>query len=112
MRILFLALLLQSSMVLPPRIAMENPSAVSPIPPKIAKDYGNFWTRFLAGKDDAKLEKDLDNVLKKQKTFDPALVIQGYIRLYSHDDVAARQKFRQALTINPKNRVALYYLAE
>jgi len=112
MTIFFFALLLQSSMVLPPRLAMENPSAVSPIPPKIAKDYGNFWARFVAGKDDAKLENDLDKILKKQKTFDPALVIQGYIRLYSHDDMAARQKFRQALMINPKNRIAVYYLAE
>jgi tetratricopeptide (TPR) repeat protein len=91
---------------------MENPSAVAQVPPKLAKDYAKFWTRFLAANDDPKLEKDLDNLLKKQKMFDPALVIEGYIRLYARDDAAARQKFSQALAINSKNRIALYYLAE
>lgn len=91
---------------------MENPATVSQVPAKIARDYASFWARFVAGKDDAKLAKDLDSLLKKQKTFDPALVIQGYLRLYAHDDAAARQRFMQALGVNPKNWIAVYYLGE
>ncbi|HEY2384704.1 MAG TPA: S-layer homology domain-containing protein [Terriglobia bacterium] len=109
---LLIALVLQSSLLLPPRTALENPAAVSQIPPKLAKDYASLWARFVAGKEDAKLEKDLDKLLKKQKTFDPALLLQGYIRLYAHDEAAASQKFMQAVAINPKNRIAVYYLAE
>ncbi|HLH31246.1 MAG TPA: S-layer homology domain-containing protein [Terriglobia bacterium] len=111
MTAVLLTLILQS-LVLPPRTAMENPAAVSQVPPKIAKDYSAMWARFLAGKDDPKLEKDLDNLTKKQKTFDAAPVIEGYIRLYGRDDATAQQKFNQALAMNPRNRIALYYLAE
>jgi len=91
---------------------MENPAAVSEVPRKLAKDYTDLWKRFVAGKNDAKTEKDLDNLLKKQKKFDPALTIEGYLHLYSHDTAGARQKFLAAFTINPKNRIAVYYLAE
>lgn len=107
-----IALLLQSLLLLPPRTAMENPAAVSQVPPKIKNDYDKMWTRFLTGKEDEKLVKGLDNFFKKQKTFDPALMVEGYIALYKGDDAAARQKFTQALTLNPNNRIALYYLAE
>jgi len=112
MTALLVALLLQSSLLLPPRAAMENPVAVSPAPPKLARDYAALWARFLAGNSDDRLEKDLDNFSKKQKTFDPALVIAGYIRLYLRDYMGASQKFTQAVAINPKNRIAVYYLAE
>jgi tetratricopeptide (TPR) repeat protein len=107
-----LALLFQSSVLMPPRAAMENPAAVSQVPPKLAKDYAALWMRFVAGKDDAKLEKDLDKLLKKQTKFDPALTIEGYLHLYSHDDAGASQRFMAAFAINPKNRIAVYYLAE
>jgi S-layer homology domain len=109
---LLVALLLQSSLLLPPRTAMENPSAVSPVPAKIVKDYDRLWERFLSGKEDAKLVKDLDSFSKKQKNFDSPLLIQAYISLYVGDDMAARQRLTQVLSINPKNRIALYYLAE
>lgn len=112
MTAVLLAIFLQSSLLLPPRTAMENPADVSQVPAKIVKDYSALWARFIAGTDDVRLEKDLDNLLKKQKTFDPALVIEGYLRLYSHDDMVARQRFMQALAINPKNRIAVFYLAE
>jgi tetratricopeptide (TPR) repeat protein len=107
-----LTLLLQSALLLPPRTAMENPAAVSQVPPKLAKDYAALWMRFVAGKDDGKLEKDLDKLLKKQTKFDPALTIEGYLHLYSHDDAGATQRFMAAFAINPKNRIAVYYLAE
>jgi tetratricopeptide (TPR) repeat protein len=112
MNIIFLTLLLQSSLLLPPRFAVENPASVSPVPKKLQKDYDKLWMRFLSAKDDAKLLKDLDKFLQKQKTFDPAWMIQGYLALYKGDDIAARGKFVQALGVNSNNRIALYYLAE
>src|SRR5262245_6615712 len=112
MNIIFLTLMLQSSFVLPPRAGLENPAAVSPIPKKLQKDYVKMWTRFLSAKDDAKLVKDLDKLLQKQRTFDPAWMIGGYLALYRGDDMAARGKFIQALGANPANRIAIYYLAE
>jgi tetratricopeptide (TPR) repeat protein len=112
MNAFLIALVLQSLLLLPPRTAVENPAAVSQVPQKLKKDYDKIWTRFLTGKEDAKLVKDLDKLLKKEKTFDPAWVMEGYVELYRGDDTAARQKFTQALTLNAKNRIALYYLAE
>jgi tetratricopeptide (TPR) repeat protein len=112
MNLLLLTLLLQSSMLLPPRTAVENPKAVSPVPIKLQKDYDKLWTRFVTAKDDAKLLKDLDKLLKKQKTLDAAWTIQGYVSLYKGDKATAWDKFQQALSVNPKNRIAISYLAE
>jgi tetratricopeptide (TPR) repeat protein len=112
MNALFLALLLQSSLVLPPRAAVENPATVSQVPAKLKKDYDKMWGRFISAKEDAKLLKDLEKFLQKQKTFDPAWMIQGYLYLYKGDETAARQRFTEALVLNPKNRIAMYYLAE
>src|SRR5438270_2857407 len=105
-------LVLQSSLLLPPRAAIENPAVVSAVPPKLQKDYNRLWTRFLMGTGDAQLTKDLDNIIKKQKNFDPALTIEAYIELYKGNEAAATQKFQQALAMNSNNRIALYYLGE
>src|SRR5919108_4396991 len=105
-------LLMQSALVLPARTALENPAAVSQIPPKLQKDYDKLWSRFVLGQEDAKLTKDLDLLLKKQKDFDPVLTIEGYIELYKGNDAGADQKFQQAYAANPNNRIAAYYLAE
>src|SRR5437870_3701241 len=96
---LVIGLVLQAALVLPPRPAIENPAVVSPIPAKLKKDYDKLWTRFIAAKDDAKLTQDLDKFLKKQKDFEPALIIEAYLGLYKGDDTAARQKFMQALMV-------------
>jgi tetratricopeptide (TPR) repeat protein len=113
MNIFLVALLLmQSALVLPARTAVENPAAVSQIPPKLQKDYDKLWSRFVFGQEDAKLTKDLDLLLKKQKDFDPVLTIEGYIELYKGNDAGADQKFQQAYAANPNNRIAAYYLAE
>ena len=112
MNLLLLALVLQSSLVLPPRTGMENPAAVSLIPRKFQKNYDKLWKRFIGGKDDAKLRKDLDSLLRKEKTFDPAWVMDGYVALYKGDNAAARARFSDALKVNPNNRIAVYYLAE
>jgi tetratricopeptide (TPR) repeat protein len=105
-------LLLQSALLLPPRTALENPAAVSKIPPKIQKDYDKLWSQFVAAKSDSQLARDLDNFIKKQKTFDPPVTLQAYLELYKGNDAGAAQKFQQAFSLNPSNRIALYYLAE
>jgi tetratricopeptide (TPR) repeat protein len=105
-------LVLQSSLLLPPRTAIENPASISEIPAKLQKDYDKLWARFLSGRVDSQLTKDLDGLVKKQKDFDPALMIEGYLELYKGNDAAATEKFRQALAVNSKNFIALYYLGE
>src|SRR5687767_12087305 len=54
MKSVLLALLLQS-LLMPPRVSLENPAAMSPIPQKLKKDYDKAWSRFLTTKEDAKL---------------------------------------------------------
>lgn len=109
---LILTVLLLQSLLLPPRTAIENPAAVFPVPQKIRKDYDKLWTRFVTGKEDAKLSKDLDKLLQKQKDLAAAVTISAYIDLYKGNDSAAVPKFRQILSINPNDSIALYYLGE
>jgi tetratricopeptide (TPR) repeat protein len=110
--LLIAILLMQSTLLLPPRTAIENPAAVSQVPPTVKKDYEKLWVRFVTATGDDLLTKDLDKLIKKQKNFDPALTLEGYINLYKGDDDAAGQKFQEALALNANNRIALYYLAE
>src|SRR5262245_6136876 len=112
MKLLLVAFLAQSSLVLPPRGPIDNPAVVSPVPQKLKKDYEKIWGRFITGTDDGKLAKDLDKFLQKQKTSDPGWIIQGYLSLYKRENATAQAKFMQALQVSPKNRIALYYLAE
>jgi tetratricopeptide (TPR) repeat protein len=107
-----LTILLLQSLLLPPRSAMQNPALVSAVPQKVKKDYDKLWTRFLVGKDDAKLVKDLDTLIKKQKDFPAALTIEAYLALYKGDAPGAASRFRQVTALNPNNTIALYYLAE
>ena len=111
MNLVLIAILLQS-LLLPARNAVENPAAVSEVPAKLKKDYDKLWVRFTESKDDAKLVKDLDNLLKKQKDLAAALIIEAYIDLYQNNETSAGRKFEQVLAGNPGNRIALYYLAE
>lgn len=111
MKVFLIALLLQS-MPLPPRVSMENPAAVSPIPPKLKKDYDKLWSQFVTAKDDTKFVKELDKFLKKQKNFDPALIIRAYLELHKGNESLAVQKFEEVLANNPDHRIAQYYLAE
>ncbi len=109
---LLLSFVLLQSLLLPPRSAMQNPALVSTVPQKVKKDYDKLWTRFLTGKDDAKLAKDIDTLIKKQKDFPAALTIEAYLDLYHSDAAAAASKFRQVVSANPNDTIALYYLAE
>src|SRR5262245_49566585 len=112
MNSLMIVLLLQSSLLLPPRSLAVNPAAVSQVPAKLQRDYDKLWSRFVAGQADVQLAKDIENFLKKQKNFDPALTIAAYIELYKGNDAVAAGKFQQALTANSKNLIAVYYLGE
>ena len=109
---LMVVLLLQSSLLLPPRSLAVNPAAVSQVPAKLQKDYDKLWSRFVSGQADAQLAKDIENFLKKQKNFDPALTIAAYVELYKGNDAVAARKFQQALAANSKNWIAVYYLGE
>ena len=111
MNALLLVLLLQS-LPLPPRAAMENPAVVSQVPQKAKRDYDKLWAMFLSGKDDAKLARDLDKFLKKQKNIEAAVTIQAYIDLYQRQENSAVQRLTRVLATNPANPIALYYLAE
>jgi len=112
MKIVLIAVLLQSPLQLPPRAALDNPASVSTVPEKARKDYDKLWNRFLAGRDDVKLAKDIDKFVKKRKTFDTGLVIGAYLDMYRGDDSAARQKLTETLKVDPDNKIALYYLGE
>jgi tetratricopeptide (TPR) repeat protein len=112
MKLFLIALLLQIVVPVPPRIAMENPAAVSPVPPKAKKDYDKLWSQFLTAKEDAKLVKELDKFLRKQKNSDAAIMIQAYLELHKRNNPGAAQKFEQVLAIKPDHRIAQYYLAE
>ena len=105
-------LFLQSALLLPPRTEVENPAAVSQVPAKLQKDYNKVWSRFLTGQADSQLTKDLNLLIKKQKNFDPAMTIEGFLELYKGNDAGAAQKFQQAFDANSNNRIAVYYLAE
>ena len=111
MKLLLISLLLQT-LPIPPRTAMENPAVVSPIPPKAKKDYDKLWSQFVFSKDDAKLVKEIDKFLRKEKNSDSAIMIHAYLELQKRNEAGAVQRLEQVLAIKPDHRLALYYLAE
>jgi tetratricopeptide (TPR) repeat protein len=111
MNSLLIVLLLQS-LLLPPRVSLENPSAVSTVPQKLKKDYDKAWALFVNAKEDPKLAKELEKLNKKQKNFDAVLTIQAYLDLYAKNDADAQRKFEELVSRDDDNRIALYYLAE
>ena len=112
MNAILIAMLLFQSLLLPPRTAMENPAIVSPVPQKLRKDYDKLWIRFVSGREDAKVLKDLDKLLKKQTDLTAAMTIGAYIEMHRGSDSTAIPKLLQVLTVNPNDRIALYYLGE
>ncbi len=105
-------ILLLQTLLLPPRISMENPAAAAAVPEKARKDYDKAWRKFLAAKEDKELAKNLDKLVRKHKNFDAALTLQAYLELYQGSEMNAERKFEQILASAPNNRIALYYLAE
>ena len=112
MNLVLIALLLQQPFYMPPRIAVENPTVVTPAPKQLKKDYDKLWTRFLTGKEDARIIKDSEKLLKKQKDFEPVLTLTAYLDLYAGRRTDAERKLETVLTRNPTHRIALSYLAE
>jgi len=108
---LLLALLVHS-MTLPPRTALENPAAHVQIPKQLKKDYDKTWARFVSGKEDSNVLRDTGKLLKRQKNFAPAMVVEAYVDLYSERTEDADRRFKDVLEQNPSDRIALFYLAE
>src|SRR5262245_36386866 len=111
MKTLMIAFLLQSP-VLPPRIALEDPSQFTEISKPLQKDYAKVWSRFLTGKEDKNVIRDTDKLLKKERDFVPALIIQAYLDLYAGRKDAAQTRFDKVRSLESTHRIALYYGAE
>ena len=113
MKLLLLTLVVAVVVAASSRTAMENPAAVSQIPQKIRKDYDKMWTRFLSGKEDAKLTQGSGQASPEAEDLRSVLDDSRISRSVSTaTTLPLRQKFIQALAVNPKNRIAMYYLAE
>jgi tetratricopeptide (TPR) repeat protein len=111
MNILMLAFLVHS-LTLPPRTALENPAAHVEVPKQLKKDYDKTWARFVSGKEDSNVLRDTSKLLKKQRNFAPAMVVEAYVDLYSERTEDAERRFKEILEQNPTDRIALFYLAE
>jgi hypothetical protein len=81
------------------------------VPQKLRKDYDKLWVRFTSAKDDAKLVKDLEKLLKKRENVRAGLDRRGVFALYNGNDLAAREKIHEALAANAgkSNRVVLSF---
>lgn len=112
MTFLLIALLLQASIPLKPRAALEDPAIANPVPEKAQKDYGKLWKRFLTGKEDTKLVPELDKLLKKYPDAPAALVVQAYMDLYAGRLAEAERRLQQVLATTPDDPNALFYLGE
>ena len=112
MTLFLIALLLQSPIALPERVALENPAAGNPVPKKLQKDYDKLWKRFLTGKEDAKVFSGLDKLLKQSPDAAPVLVVQAYIDLYAGRFVDGERRLQAVLKKHPADPVAAFYLAE
>lgn len=110
---LIIALLFQA-FAMPPRTAVPNPAQVTVVPQKQKKDYDKLWARFVKArdKDDPKIVNDAEKLLKKTPTLSALIVLEAYIDLYNNRVPAAEARFERVLGHDPKNRIALSYLAE
>src|SRR5262245_33676254 len=104
--------LLLQFVAVPPRTILENPAIRTPVPNKVQKDYDKLWILFVRGADDAKLIKDSDKLLKKNRDLFQLVIVQAYVDLYAKRIPEAEKKFELVLKSQPKNRIALSQLAE
>jgi tetratricopeptide (TPR) repeat protein len=112
MTFLLIAFLLQAQIALPGRTALENPAARNPVPKQLQKDYDKLWKRFLSGKEDAKVLKDSEKLLKKNAEAVAPLLLQSYMDIYGGRLPDAERKLHSVLSRQPSEPIALYYLAE
>jgi Flp pilus assembly protein TadD len=114
MKTILIALLLQSA-ILPPRTTIENPAVTFAVPRELKKDYDKAWARFLTGKDDSKVRKDVQNLLKKNQNFDAGLLVLALLDLVGGKNIDAELKLTQLLDRHPNQpnqKVPLSYLAD
>ena len=83
MTFLLIAFLLQAQIPLPGRTDLENPSARNPVPRQLQKDYDKLWKRFLSGKEDARVLKDSEKLLKKNADAVAPLLLQSYVDIHA-----------------------------
>ena len=112
MTFLLIAFLLQAQIPLPGRTALENPSARNPVPRQLQKDYDKLWKRFLSGKEDARVLKDSEKLLKKNADAVAPLLLQSYVDIYAGRLANGERKLQSVLSRRPSEPTALFYLAE
>src|SRR5690349_1815079 len=96
------ALLLQFG-AMPPRNVLENPAVRTPVAKKVQKDYDKIWTLFVTGSNDAKVKKESDKLLKKNRDLFQLVIVQAYVDLYGKRVPDAEKKFELVLQSQPKN---------
>src|SRR5262245_52323340 len=97
---------------LTPRMSRKDRSQFTETSKPLQKDDAKVWSRFLTGKEDKNVIRDTDKLLKKERDFVPALIIQAYLDLYAGRKDAAQTRFDKVLSLEPTHRIALYYGAE
>jgi len=112
MKVLLIALLLQSTIALPPRSELENPAIANPVPKQAQKDYDKLWKKFLTGKEDSKLPGEFDKLLKKNPDAYSSLTVQAYIDFYAGRTTDAQRRLEQVLAKRPADNISLLYLGE
>jgi tetratricopeptide (TPR) repeat protein len=112
MTFLLIVFLLQAQIPLPGRTALENPSVRNPVPRQLQKDYDKLWKRFLSGKEDARVLKDSEKLLKKNADAVAPLLLQSYVDIYAGRLADGERKLQSVLSRRPSEPIALFYLAE
>src|SRR5438552_19056023 len=108
----FIISILVQAIAIPPRTALENPAALTPVPKKIQKDYDKLWQRFATGKEDDKVLKDADKLQKKNPGLVPLMSLEAYIDLMAKRTSSSDSRFEQITALAPDNSIALSYLPE
>lgn len=108
---LLITLLLQT-VALIPRAGLANPAVAYPVPKKLQKDYDKLWQRFAKGKEDDKVMKDTDKLLKKNSDVVSLTILEAYLDLYAHRTSLSESKFEQILSASPENKIALSFLSD
>ena len=107
MMFLLIAVLMQVQIALPQRARLENPSVANPIPKQVQKDFDKLWKKFLTGREDAKVFRELDKLLKKSVDAVPVMMVQSYIDLYAGRQGDAERRLEVILARSPSDVAAL-----
>ncbi len=95
------------------RSAVTNPAtSVCGARETSKRHYDKIWDRFVKGREDANLLKDADKFLQKNRNVVPVIIVEAYIDLYNARARQAEVRLEQVFSLEPRNRIALSYLAE